>query len=119
MRALSDNAKHILAVVAAIPCGQVLGYGEVAARAGLPGRARLVAWALRQAPAGAGLPWHRVLRADRSIAFPSDSDSYREQAALLAAEGLRLVNGRVLGLARAKGPTTPADLDRALWGPVD
>lgn len=119
MPALSDSAKRILSVVAAIPRGQLLGYGEVAAAAGLPGRARLVAWALRQAPAEAGLPWHRVLRSDRSIAFPADSDGYREQAARLAAEGVTLVKGRVVGVARGRDQTTSADLDRVLWGPVD
>ena len=39
-----DSARdRILAAVRAIPRGQVAGYGEVARRAGLPGRARLVA----------------------------------------------------------------------------
>ncbi|HBP02243.1 MAG TPA: hypothetical protein DD677_03475, partial [Stenotrophomonas sp.] len=31
---------RILAVIRAIPAGQVMGYGQVALRAGLPGRAR-------------------------------------------------------------------------------
>ncbi|WP_312647725.1 MGMT family protein, partial [Stenotrophomonas sp.] len=30
---------RILAVIRAIPAGQVMGYGQVAMRAGLPGRA--------------------------------------------------------------------------------
>ncbi|MFL7979428.1 MGMT family protein, partial [Xanthomonas vasicola] len=34
---------RILEVIRAIPVGEVAGYGEVAKRAGLPGRARLVA----------------------------------------------------------------------------
>ncbi|HZV37367.1 MAG TPA: MGMT family protein, partial [Pseudoxanthomonas sp.] len=34
------SIQRILAVVRAIPRGQVAGYGEVARRAGLPGRAR-------------------------------------------------------------------------------
>ncbi|HBK46169.1 MAG TPA: cysteine methyltransferase, partial [Xanthomonadaceae bacterium] len=40
----ADEARlRILKAIRAIPRGQVAGYGEVAARAGLPGRARLVA----------------------------------------------------------------------------
>ena len=119
MPGLSDDAKKILAIVAAIPRGQVLGYGEVAVRAGLPGRARLVAWALRRAAEDSALPWHRVLRSNRSIAFPKDSPAYREQAALLAAEGWQLVHGRVSWTGQRRQDAQGIDLDRALWGPRD
>ena len=37
-----ESHERIRAVVADLPPGSVLSYGEVAARAGLPGRARLV-----------------------------------------------------------------------------
>ena len=57
---------RILAVIRAIPRGQVMGYGEVAAKAGLPGRARLVA-KLLGANEDRSLPWHRVLRSDGSL----------------------------------------------------
>lgn len=100
----------ILAAIRAIPHGQVAGYGEVAARAGLPGRARLVARVLggNEDPA---LPWHRVLRSDGRIAMPEGSRGWREQSQRLRAEGVVVERGRV---KRAK----PArDLDAALWGP--
>jgi hypothetical protein len=42
-----------------VAAGEVVGYGELARRAGLPGRARLVARVLREAE-GDALPWHRV-----------------------------------------------------------
>ena len=57
-----DDVERVRGVVAAIPAGSVLAYGQVAARAGLPGRARLVGRIL--AEDGDDLPWHRVLRAD-------------------------------------------------------
>lgn len=41
------------------------------------------------------LPWHRVLRADGRIAFPKDSDGYREQRDRLLSEGVIVKNGRV------------------------
>lgn len=102
---------RILAAIRAIPRGQVAGYGEVAHRAGLPGRARLAARILSQND-DPGLPWHRVLRSDGRIAFPEGSKAWREQSQRLRAEGVAVVNGRV---KRAR----PADdLDAALWGPA-
>src|SRR5690606_12201954 len=89
----ADAAARILAAVRAIPRGQVAGYGEVACRAGLPGRARLAArgLSLNTDPA---LPWHRVLRSDGRIALPEGSAGYREQSPRLRAEGLRAARGR-------------------------
>ena len=85
---------RILAAIRAIPRGQVAGYGEVAHRAGLPGRARLAARILSQNE-DPGLPWHRVLRSDGRIAFPEGSRAYREQSQRLRAEGVKVENGRV------------------------
>lgn len=101
---------RILAVIRAIPRGKVAGYGEVARRAGLPGRARLVARIL-SANADATLPWHRVLRSDGRIALPENSRGWHEQVQRLRAEGVRVEQGRV----RMARPA--ADLDAALWGP--
>lgn len=107
----ADAAQRIYAAIRAIPAGEVAGYGEVARRAGLPGRARLVA-RLLSTGAEAGLPWHRVLRSDGRIAFPEGSEGWREQSARLRAEGVLVEQGRVKGLARRR-----PSLDEALWGP--
>lgn len=104
----ADARARILAAVRAIPRGQVAGYGEVAARAGLPGRARLAARVLSDNDEPA-LPWHRVLRADGRIAFAPGSRGWREQTRRLRAEGVDVRDGRV-----ARRPRT---LDAALWGP--
>ena len=101
---------RILAAIRAIPRGQVAGYGEVAHRAGLPGRARLAARILSQNE-DPGLPWHRVLRSDGRIAFPEGSRAYREQSQRLRAEGVDVRNGRVRLLE------DEATLDAAVWGP--
>ena len=82
-------------VVCAIPHGRVSTYGAVARAAGLPGRARQAGFALRTAPKGLNLPWHRVVGAGGRIAFPSSSRAYREQARRLRAEGVRVTAGRV------------------------
>ena len=103
-------ADRILAVIRAIPRGQVAGYGEVARRAGLPGRARMVARILSEGSHG-DLPWHRVLRSDGRIAFPEGSRGWREQCRKLRAEGVVVEQGRVRGRRAA------ATLDEQVWGP--
>lgn len=107
----SAHYQRIYAAIAAIPSGRVASYGQIAARAGLPGRARLVGAALRDTPDGLVLPWHRVLHADGTIALPRGSRGFREQSLRLRTEGVAVRNGRVpmhaFGLDH--------DIDRALW----
>lgn len=84
-----EDLERVRDVVAAIPAGSVLAYGEVAARAGLPGRSRLVGQIL--AEDGHDLPWHRVLRADGTPA----PHLAAEQLARLRTEGVLADGGRV------------------------
>jgi methylated-DNA-protein-cysteine methyltransferase related protein len=107
----SAELEAIWREVAGLPRGSVATYGGVAARAGLPRRARLVGHALRVAPPALGLPWHRVVAAGGRIAFPPGSAAHREQRRRLLAEGVAVVRGRVR-LPRAR------DLDALLWGSV-
>ena len=88
--------------------------GLDARRAGLPGRARMVARVLRE-NGDANLPWHRVLRSDGRIAFPPGSKGYREQSQRLRAEGVDVRAGRVR-IAESV-PDLDGDLDAALWRP--
>lgn len=75
-------------VVRRIPSGCVASYGQIAALAGLPGRARLVGRALSKTLADDALPWHRVLNAQGGLSLPRNSAVWSEQRALLAAEGV-------------------------------
>jgi methylated-DNA-protein-cysteine methyltransferase-like protein len=97
-------------VIAAIPRGQVSTYGEVARAAGLPGRARMTAYALRVAPEDLALPWHRVLGAGGRIVFPPGSKHFLEQARRLRSEGVKVTQGKV-------PPSAIADLTRARHNP--
>jgi len=108
--AAARHRRLVLAAVRALRPGEVAGYGEVARRAGLPGRARLVARIL-SAGDEPGLPWHRVLRSDGRIAFPPGSTHFDEQVQRLRAEGVRVESGRV------KGQRAAATLDEMLWAP--
>ncbi|HEY9422405.1 MAG TPA: DNA alkylation repair protein [Thermoanaerobaculia bacterium] len=62
-----ENREKIYAVVRRIPPGRVATYGQVAALAGLPRRARLVGQALRNTPEDTSLPWQRVVNAGGRI----------------------------------------------------
>ncbi len=73
---LSCSRDSIRQTVRRIPPGRVATYGEVAALAGLPGRARLVGRSLGQDD-GPPLPWHRVVAAGGRIALPEGSDARR------------------------------------------
>lgn len=101
---------RILAAIRAVPRGAVAGYGQIARRAGLPGRARLVA-RLLAGNEDPDLPWHRIVRSDGRIALPPGSAGFREQVRRLRAEGVVVEGGRVRTAAPADG------LDAALWGP--
>lgn len=103
----------IVRVIRSIPAGRVASYGEVAARAGLPKRARLVGRVLGDVPASEEVPWYRVLRSDGRIAFEPGTRPFREQARRLAGEGVLVVRGKV-DLARHGWDR---DLDAALWAP--
>jgi alkylated DNA nucleotide flippase Atl1 len=79
----TDRAREILAAVRATPEGFVRTYGDVS-----PGAPR-VAGAVLHACGDDGVPWHRIVRADGSLA------KGRRQRALLEAEGVPFRGQRV------------------------
>jgi methylated-DNA-protein-cysteine methyltransferase-like protein len=111
--AAPDNYRKIWNTVARIPRGRVASYGQIADLAGLPRRARLVGTALHNTPNELELPWHRVLRADGRLAFPTGSEAFAEQRARLIEESVSVKYGRVD--LRQFG--WQDSLDALLWGP--
>jgi methylated-DNA-protein-cysteine methyltransferase related protein len=99
-------------VVRDIPRGCVLTYGEVARLAGTGGSPRRVSQALRQAPRGMKLPWHRVINSQGRISFPAGSQGYQQQKSRLEKEGVVFLNGRT-DLQRYG---YPGAVDKLLWG---
>lgn len=88
---------RILAAVEAIPPGRVMTYGDVAEYAGSRS-ARMVGRVL--AMDGGTVPWHRVVRADGTLA----EHLYSEQRQRLLAEGVLFRGDRVdLGRFRWDG----------------
>ena len=72
-----------------IPKGWVATYGQVAARAGLPRRARLVGYVLQRLDGGTDVPWHRVVNAKGEVSYsPSRNGGDALQRRLLEREGI-------------------------------
>ena len=81
----------VYAVVARIPRGKVMSYGQIARVLGAPRAARQVGWAMRRWPDN--VPWQRVEKESGEIAGGGHADFRR---VLLEEEGVTfLPDGRV------------------------
>jgi len=102
----SSTRSRFYAVIRRIPRGRVATYGQVAALAGLPRRARMVGQALRSTPDGVEVPWHRVINAQGTIS-PRGGIGWEEgyQRHLLEEEGVVF------------SQSAKVDLDRFGWDP--
>jgi methylated-DNA-protein-cysteine methyltransferase-like protein len=89
-------SEAVAAVIVAIPRGEVLSYGEVAAEAGYPGAARAVGNVLQSTDLD--LPWWRVVSAAGRLG-PGHEQIH---AARLRAEGVTVRDGRVRGMPSAR-----------------
>ncbi len=111
--AANNFDKAIWKTVSRIASGQVMAYGEVARAAGYPRHARMVSNAMSRS--AESLPWYRVVRSDRTLAFEPGSDAYNKQQALLEDEGVQFINGKVIEVESDEAK----DLDKILWGPTE
>jgi methylated-DNA-protein-cysteine methyltransferase-like protein len=97
MASVRGGTQAVLARVRAIPPGFVRSYGDVS-----PGAPRFAGTVLHAAD-DPHLPWHRVVRADGSLAKGD------RQRALLEAEGVPFRGDRVdMRVARLGGDVDPA-----------
>ncbi|WP_433629810.1 MGMT family protein [Nocardia sp. CA-120079] len=88
MATTDAEVERVRALVATVPAGRVVTYGDIAAAAGLS-TPRTVGWIMRTD--SADLPWHRVIGAGgKPAAHLAD-----RQLRLLAAEGVPVRDGRV------------------------
>ena len=78
---MTEFTKSVVRVVRAIPSGQVVSYGQVAAYVGVPRAARQVGWTLRQLEGG-DIPWWRVINNAGRISIKgnlyNDANSQRD-----------------------------------------
>ena len=83
--------ERVYKIVAKVPYGRVISYGQIARMLGHPRAARTVGWALSVCPEA--LPWQRVVKADGSIAGGGFAELRRT---MLVEEGVKFrVDGRV------------------------
>lgn len=87
---LTDFETDVLEVIRALPPGEIVTYGEVAAEVGKPGAARAVGSTLRRY--GSDVPWWRVVAANGRLVPGGE----QRQTAKLKAEGVPVRNGRVV-----------------------
>src|SRR5271166_5224771 len=97
----NEAAAAICAVIRRIPKGWVATYGQVAAMAGLPRRARLVGTVLQNLGTGTKIPWHRVINAKGEISYSlSRNGGDALQRRLLQKEGVEFDDKGRLNLER-------------------
>ena len=86
---LTETTGRIIAALRAVPHGRVCAYRDIGRAAGLSNGARQVVRVLHTMAEAYGLPGHRIIRADDSIAL--ESCRGRElQIELLRAEGVKV-----------------------------
>jgi methylated-DNA-protein-cysteine methyltransferase-like protein len=97
-------SENVYALVAQIPQGRVMTYGQIAAICGSPRSARIVGSIAHYGPDK--IPWHRVVNKSGGMAgaFPGGRT---EQAARLANEGVRV------------DAKYSVNLDSLIWSPND
>ena len=91
----------ICAVIRQIPKGWVATYGQVAAKAGLPRRARLVGHVLQNLDPAIDIPWHRVVNARGEVSYSlSRNGGDAMQQRLLEKEGVEFDDRNRFNLER-------------------
>ena len=100
-----ESAAAIYAVIRRIPKGWVATYGQVAALAGLPRRARLVGRVLQDLDPASDIPWHRVVNAKGEVSYsPSRNGGDTLQQRLLEQEGVQFDDRKRFDLERFRWP---------------
>ena len=98
-----EAVEAICAVIRRIPLGWVATYGQVAAMAGLPRRARLVGRVLQRLDPSAKIPWHRVVNAKGEVSYGlSRNGGDILQRRLLEKEGIKFDARNRLNLERCR-----------------
>ena len=100
---------RVIRALRRIPPGRVATYGDIAAMAGRPRAARAVGNLMRTIRIP-GLPYHRVVAAGGRIGGYGDFPQMKR--ALLAAEGLVIVRGRIRGFAARRWPASSIRIRR-------
>lgn len=102
----AERREALYLVLAQVPEGRVVSYGQLAELTGLGRAARWVGRTLSQLPTDTTLPWHRVIAAGGRLSLATGTASGNEQRARLKAEGIFIHNDKV-------------DIRRYGWRPME
>ncbi len=102
-----DFAQRVYKVVQLIPEGCVTNYGSISRALGAPRGARLVGWALRNAPAQLDIPAHRVVNRNGVLTGAAHFGPPDEMRHMLEDEGVTFVD------------EITVDFKRHYWDPGD
>lgn len=92
---MENFTDRVIKIIAEIPEGKVMTYGQIARLAGSPRGARQVVRILHAMSRKYSLPWHRVINLKGQIGL-TDDESYQTQKLLLEIEGIEFIaDGRV------------------------
>jgi methylated-DNA-protein-cysteine methyltransferase-like protein len=93
---VSEFQEQVYAIVADVPRGRVITYGQIAVWLNRPRSARQVGYAMAACPTERRLPWHRVVNAKGEVSPRANPADAAYQRTLLQAEGVYFgANGRI------------------------
>jgi methylated-DNA-protein-cysteine methyltransferase-like protein len=97
MKQAATFKEQVYELVAQIPKGRVMTYGQIAALCGRPRAARIVGGVAHYGPTE--LPWLRVVKKDGSLAegYPSGTEGHKQA---LEAEGVEIIDYRVQNMEK-------------------
>jgi len=78
---------QVYAIIAAIPVGKVVTYGQIAKMAGMPSYVRQVCFILRHLPKGSKLPCHRIINGQGRLSVKNET--YTRYKLKLIEEGIQ------------------------------
>lgn len=103
----ADFLAKVYAAVEGIPAGRVTTYGKIAELAGYPNASREVGIAMGRAPTGRGLPCHRVVNKNGTLAPSYAFGSQENQRRLLMAEGITFLPDGLIHVEKHMWPDDP------------
>ena len=86
---MTEPTRLIIEQILSVPRGKVSCYRDIARKAGFPNGARQTARVLHSLSKKYNLPWHRIIRADGSIAL-KEGEGKELQISLLRGEGVKV-----------------------------
>ncbi|MDR3341408.1 MAG: MGMT family protein, partial [Treponema sp.] len=97
---MTESSRRIIAAIRAVPPGKVSSYRDIALAAGIRNGARQVVRILHSLSGPKSLSWHRIIKADGSIAL-GEGQGRELQISLLRAEGVEVSDAGRVDMARS------------------